>query len=80
MELLKTTIFFKLVFLCCTGGLAAQEPGQCFKRGPMWSHPHLEEETPEYVELDTCPAQKRSLETAGPPGEHLKYSLSQQHY
>lgn len=41
----------------------------------MWSHPHLEEETSEYVELNACPAQERSLETAGPTGEHLQYSL-----
>lgn len=62
-------------YLHSVGGLAAQEPGQCFERGSMWRHPHAEEKTSEHVELDACPAQERSLETAGPTGEHLKHSL-----
>lgn len=68
-------LFFSLVWLLSAGGLAAQEPGQCFEGGSMWCHPHIEEKTSEHVELHTCSAQERSLETSGPTGEHLEHSL-----
>lgn len=70
---------FSLVWLLSAGGLAAQEPGQCFERGSMRCHPDIEEKTSEHVELHTCSAQERSLETSGPTGEHLEHSLKQ-HY
>lgn len=62
--------FSSPVCLCSSGGLAAEEPGQCSERGPMWSHPHTEEKAPEHPELHTSSAQERPLETAGPAGKH----------
>lgn len=56
--------------MCFSGGLATEEPGECSKRGPMWSHPHAEEKAPEHPELHTSSAQERPLETTGPAGKH----------
>lgn len=78
--LLLIRTIYNLLCLCSPGGLAAEEPGQCFERGPMWCHPHIKEKTSEHFELDTRPAQERSLETAGPTGEHLECSLYPQHH
>ena len=56
--------------VCSSGGLAAEEPGECSERGPMWSHPHAEEKAPEHPELHTGSAQECPLETTGPAGKH----------
>lgn len=61
----------RYVCVCSSGGLAAEEPGERFERGPMRSHPHAEEEAPEHPELHSGPAQERPLETAGPAGKHM---------
>lgn len=49
-------MMFLPVCLCSPGGLAAEEPGQCSERGPLWSHPHTEEKAPEHPELHTSSA------------------------
>lgn len=58
------------VCVCSSGGLAAEEPGQRSERGPMRSHPHIKEKTPEHPELHTSSAQERPLETTGPAGKY----------
>lgn len=59
--------------VCSSGGLAAEEPGQRSERGPVRSHPHVEEKAPEHPELHTGSAQERPLETAGPAGKHQQH-------
>lgn len=56
-----------------SGGLAAEEPGQRSKRGPMRSHSNAEEKAPEHPELHTCSAQECPLETAGPAGKQQQH-------
>lgn len=63
-------LFRKPRCVCSSGGLAAEEPGQRSERGPVRSHPHAEEKTPEHPELHAGSAQERPLETAWPAGKH----------
>lgn len=65
-----SSCFGSPVCLCSSGGLAAEEPGECAERRPVRSHPHTEEKASEHPELDTSSAQERPLETTGPAGKH----------
>lgn len=67
---LFSSCFGSPVCLCSSGRLAAEEPGECTERGPVWSHPHAEEKASEHPELNTSSAQECPLETTGPAGKH----------
>jgi len=68
MSLQFTAIVFVTWYVCSSGWMAAEEPGECSKRRPLWSHPHAEEKASEHPELHTCSAQECPLETTGPAG------------